>query len=79
VNPRVGPAIEIGLRRFDRLKAQSLHRRPLGGPDAGFDFACPIRIADATRHRDRAVVREQIVIERIECRIVDVWREHAFF
>ena len=48
-------------------------------PDAGFDFAFAIGIADATRQRDDAVVREHVAIERIERRVVDVRREHAFF
>ena len=47
--------------------------------DAGFDFAFAIGIADATRQRDDAVVREHVAIERIERRVVDVGREHAFF
>ena len=45
----------------------------------GFDFAFAIGIADATRQRDHAVVREHVAIERIERRIVDVGREHALF
>ena len=47
--------------------------------DAGFDFAFAIGIADATRQRDDAVVREHVAIERIERGIVDVGREHALF
>jgi hypothetical protein len=47
--------------------------------DAGFDLAFPIRVADATRQRDGAVMREHVAIERIERRIVDVRREDAFF
>ena len=45
--------------------------------DAGFDFPFAIGIADATRQRDDAVVREHVAIERIERRIVDVGREDA--
>ena len=44
-------------------------------PDSTLPFA--IGIADATRQRDDAVVREHVAIERIERRIVDVGREHA--
>ena len=47
--------------------------------DAGFDLAFAIGIADATRQRDHAVVREHVAIKRIERRIVDVGREHALF
>ena len=36
--------------------------------DAGFDFALAIGIADATRQRDHAVVREDVAIEGIEYR-----------
>ena len=79
IGPVLVPAIEVGLRRLDRLEAQALQRRPLRVADAGFDFPFAIGIADATRQRDRAVVREHVAIQRIERRIVDVRREHAFF
>ena len=81
VDARVGPvrfpAIEIRLRRLERLEAQALQRRLLRVADAGFDFPFAIGIADATRQRDDAVVREHVAIERIERGIVDVRREHA--
>ncbi len=41
--------------------------------DAGFDFAFAIGIADAARQADDAVVGEDVAIERIERRIVDIW------
>ena len=44
-----------------------------------FDFPFAIGIADATRQRDDTVVGQHVAIERIERRIVDVRREHAFF
>ena len=82
VDPRVGPvrlpAIEIRLRGLERLEAQAFERRLLRVADAGFDFAFAIGIAHATRQRDDAVVREHVAIERIERRVVDVRREHAF-
>ena len=83
VDARVGPvrlpAIEIGLRLLERLEALAVQRRLLRVADAGFDFALAIGIADATRQPDHAVVREHVAIERIERRLVDVGREHAFF
>jgi hypothetical protein len=47
-------------------------------PDARFDFAFAIRIADATRQGDHAVVREHIAIQGIERGIVDVRGDDAF-
>jgi hypothetical protein len=38
-----------------------------------------IRIPDAAREPDHAVVREHLAIERIERRLVDVGRQHALF
>jgi hypothetical protein len=76
--PRI-PAIEIGLRLLDRLEAQALQWRLLRVADARFDFAFAIGITDPTRQRDDAVVRKDVAIERIERRIVNVRREHAFF
>ena len=82
VDARIGPvrfpAIQIRLRRFERLEAQAFQRRFLRVADAGFDFAFAIGIAHAARQGDDAVVREHVAIERIEGRVVDVWREHAF-
>ncbi len=83
VNARVGPvrfpAIEIGLRRLQRLETQATQRRLLHVPDARFDLALAIGIADPTRQRDGAVVREDIAVERIQRRIVDVRGEDTFF
>ena len=57
MNARVGPArfpvIEIGLRRLERLEAESLERRLLRVPDARLDFPFAIGIAHAARQRDR--------------------------
>ena len=76
VDARVGPvrfpAIEIRLRLLERLEAQAAQRRLLRVADARFDFALAIGIADATRQRDDAVVREHVAIERIERGVVDV-------
>lgn len=69
--PRV-PAIEIGLRLFDRLEAHPLERRLLPVADARFDFPFAIRITNGTRQRDDTVMGEDVAVERIERRIVDV-------
>jgi hypothetical protein len=47
-------------------------------PDARFDFAFAIGIADATRQRDDAIEREHIAAQRIERGIVDVRGEDPF-
>jgi hypothetical protein len=67
------------LRLVERLESQAPQRRLLRMPDAGFDFPLTIGIADATRQRDDAIVREHIAVERIERRVVDVGGEDAFF
>ena len=57
VDARVGPvrfpAIQIRLRRLERLEAQALQRRLLRVADAGFDFPFAIGIADAARQARR--------------------------
>jgi hypothetical protein len=77
VRPPRFPLIEIGLAGLEALEALALQWGLLRMPHAGFDLALAIWIADATRQRDHAVVREHIAIERIERGIVDVGREHA--
>ncbi len=80
VDARVGPArvpaIEVGLRRLERLEAQPLE----GGlrvPDGRLHLALAIGIADATGQRDDAVVRQHVAVERIQGGVVEVRREHA--
>ena len=60
IGPSRVPAIEIGLRFVDRVKAHALQRRLLGVADLGFGFALPIGIADTTRQRDHTVPGEHI-------------------
>ena len=79
ISPARLPAIQIRLRRLERLEAQPVQRRLLRVTDARFDFPLAIGIADATRQRDHAVMREHVAIERIERGIVDVRRQHALF
>ena len=77
VGPTLFPAIQVNLSFFQTLETQTLQRRFLGVTDAGFDFALAIGILNATRHGNRAVVREHVAVERIESGIVDVGDEHA--
>ena len=76
MDARVGPvrlpAVEIRLRGLERLEAQPFQRRLLRVADAGFDFALAIGIADAARQGDDAVMGEDVAVERIERRVVDV-------
>ena len=46
--------------------------------DARFHFALAVWISYAAWQTDGAIVLEQITIQRIERRIVDIRREHAF-
>src|ERR1051326_3989338 len=82
VNARVGPAplplIQIRLSLFETFETQSLQRCLFGVADARFHFSFAIRISDATRHGDDAVVRQHIFEQWIDCGIVDVWGEDAF-
>ena len=66
------------MRLVERLEAQAFERRLLRVADAGFDFPFAIGIADAARQGDHAVMGEHVAIERIQRRVVDVRREHAF-
>ena len=72
------PAVQIGLGFFQALEAQSFQRSVLGMADAALHLALSIRVADAARQRDGAVVSQQIGVERIERGVVDVGLEHAF-
>jgi len=65
---RPSKRIEIRFRLVERLEAHALQRRLLGVPDARFDFAFAIRIADAARQSDDAVLREHVATERIQGR-----------
>jgi hypothetical protein len=60
------------------LEAQPLEGRGLRVADGRLDLALAIGVADAAGQRHRAVVGEHIAEERIQGRIVDVRREHAF-
>jgi hypothetical protein len=72
------PAVEVGLGFGEALEAQPFERGVLGMADAALDLALAIRIAHAAGQRDGAVVREQVAVERIQRRVVDVGLQHAF-
>ncbi len=46
--------------------------------DARLDFALPIRVLHAAGQGDGAIMLQHVAIERIECGIVNVGRDHAF-
>jgi hypothetical protein len=60
VDARIGPvrfpAVQVRLRRLERLEAQALQRRLLRVADAGFDLPFAIGIAHAAWQGDDAVV-----------------------
>src|SRR5689334_374562 len=70
--------VPVGLRLCQALKTQAFQRCVLGVSDAALDFPLPIRIGDATRQRNGAIVREHVAIQRIQSRIVDIRLKHAF-
>ncbi len=76
MNPRIGPAffpaIQIGLRFFQTLEAEPFQWRFLGMAYTGFNFAFSIRILNAARHGDGAIMSQHIAIERVQRWIVNV-------
>ena len=82
VNARIGPAlfpaIEIGLRLFQSLEAQSFEWSLLGVTNARLHFTLAIGVSYPARQGDSAVVLKQIPVQRVECGIVNVRRQHAF-
>jgi hypothetical protein len=78
VGPALFPPVQVCLGLFQAFETQSLQGCPLGVADAGFHFPFSIRISDAARERDHAVVCEHVAVERIQRGIVDVRGEHAF-
>jgi hypothetical protein len=73
------PAIKVRLRLVKRFEAQPAQRRLLRVADPCFHFSFAIGIADSTRQRDDAIVRQHVPIQRIERGVVDVCSEHALF
>jgi hypothetical protein len=83
VDARIGavglPTIQIGLGFFQTLEAFSLEWSFLRVTDSGFNFAFAIGILDAAGQRHNAIVCENVAIERIQRRVVEIWSEYTFF
>ena len=77
IGPARFPAIEIRLRFFQALEAQSFERSFLCVPHARFHFPFAIGIFDPARHGHDAVVCEHIPKQWIESGIVDVRSDDA--
>jgi hypothetical protein len=67
------------LRFFSSFEAQTLEWRFLCVADARLHLALPIWIVHAARKRDGAIMLQHVAVQRIERRIVQIGREHAFF
>ena len=82
MNPRIGPAffpaIQMSLRFFQTLEAEPFQRSFLRMADARLHLAFSIRILNAARHGDGAIMGQDVAVQRVERWIVDVGREHAF-
>jgi hypothetical protein len=67
----------VRLRLFKALELLALQWRLLRMGYARFHFSFPIRIAHFARQCRHAVVRQNVAIQGIQARIVEVWRQHA--
>ncbi len=76
VRPALVPVVEVALRILRALEAQPFEHL-LRVPDPRLHLPLAIGMAYAARQREGAVVREDVAVERIEPRVVDVRREHA--
>lgn len=77
VRPSRLPLIEMALRLIETLEAKPLQRRSLRVSDPRLDLALAIGVTHTTRQRERAVVREDVAIQGIDGRVVDVGGEHS--
>jgi hypothetical protein len=78
VGPTLFPVVQIRLRLFQALELLALQRRFLRMGYATFDFSFSIRIPHLARQCRYTVMRQNIAIQGIQTRIVDVSRQHAF-
>ena len=72
VGPALFPVVQIRLRLFQALELLALQWRLLRMVDATFDFSFSIWIAHFARQRRHAVVRQNVAIQGIQARIVEV-------
>ena len=79
VGPALFPAVQIGLRFLETLKALPLERCFLRVADPGLHFSFSIWIMDPASERYRAIVGQDISIQGIESGIVDIGTQHALF
>lgn len=83
VDARRGPALfpmgQPGVLRVERVEAFPFECRGLGVLNRILDSPLAIRIADAARIGDDAIVREHRRVDRVEGRFIEVRPQDAFF
>ena len=77
IGPALFPVVQIRLRLFQALELLALQRRHLRMVDATLDFSFSIWIAHLARQRCHAVMGQNIAIQGVQARIVEVRRQHA--
>src|SRR6516225_1291781 len=78
VGPAFFPAIQIRLPFFQALEAHAFERRFFRVANPRFYFPFSIWIADPARQSHYVIMGENIPIQGVESRIVDVGNQHAF-
>jgi hypothetical protein len=70
--------IEVSLRLFQALELLALQWRLLCMGHTRFHFSFSIWIAHFARQRRHAVVRQNVAVQGIQARIVEVRGQHTF-
>ena len=78
IGPAGFPSVQMGLRLFQTLEADSLQRGFLGMSDAGLDLPFSIGIPNPAGQGDHAVMSEHILKQRIQCGIVKIRDDDTF-
>ena len=68
---------EVAVRLRDLLRQVCQGREVVGMVDAALDFSFSIWIAHFAGQRRHTVVCQNIAIQRVHARIVEVWRQYA--